>query len=447
MKNKLISVLMALTVILSVIPVSASYDDIAGIQSEYDIKVLEGLGISDTAENYRPESYITRGDFFVMTARIMGYKPETPDEAVSYLVSSGVVSGYSNGEFKCDSAITYNEALKMLVVVLGYEQNAIMQSGWPTGYVTVASSLDLIEPGDEITGDGYVTRGMAAKLLVRAGNTKTAEVTYRDENTILGPTGGKMLFEEALGVSKISGIVNANSATALIDAAGVGLNEFRVGTEVIDAGNTNAKEYLGYYVDAYCVEDTGYKALAVVPVKKKNSVLRLSSGSDITATGFYPSKIEINYYTADGKQKRVKAEDCDVIYNGAAYLGFTLGDISINSGEVILLDNDADGIYEVIFINEYETYVVETVNSDTEKVFDIYDRILDLSTDSDQIKIVNSTGTLVDITSIYAGDVLSVQKSKNGEVITVQVVKKNVSGAITGMDTVNGQTRLTIGDK
>ncbi len=446
MKNKLVSIILALCVILSVAPAYAAFNDIAGIQSEYDIRVLDGLGIVDSGESYRPESYITRGDFFLMTARTIGYTPETPEEALSYLVSAGIVSGYGNGEFKCDSAITYNEALKMLVVALGYEQNALMQNGWPTGYITVASSLDLIDPADKIAGEGYVTRGMAATLLVRAGNTKTAEITYRDGNSILGPTGGKTLFKESLGVSKVSGIINANSATSLTAPAGISLNEVKIGTDYIDAGNTNAKEYLGYYVDAYCVEETGYKALAVVPAKKKNNVLRLSSGSEITATGAYPSKIEISYYTADGKQKRVKAEDCDVIYNGSAYLGFTLADISIDSGEVILLDNDNDGVYDVIFINEYETYVVKTVDADTLKVFDFYGRTLDLDVDSEQVQIIGSSGTLTDINYIYKDDVLSVQKSKNGEVIRVQIVKNTFSGTVKAMETINGSKRLTVGD-
>lgn len=447
MKNKLISFILALCVILSAAPTFAAFNDIAGIKSEYDIRVLEGLEIVDTGESYRPESYITRGDFFLMTARIMGYKAEAPEDAVSYLASAGVISGYGNGEFKCDSAITYNEALKMLVVALGYGQNASLQGGWPTGYVTVASSLDVTEPADKISGDGYVTRGMAATLLVRAGNTKTAQVTYRDENSIMGPTGGETLFKESLGVTRVTGIINANSATSLDNPSGISLNEVKIGTDHIDAGNTNAKEYLGYLVDAYCVEEVGYKALAVVPVKEKNNVLRLSSGSDITATGSYPSQIDISYYNADGKEKHVKAENCDVIYNGAAYLGFSLSDISIDSGEVILLDNDNDGIYDVIFINEYETYVVKNINKDALKVYDVYGRVLDLDVDSDQVQVIGANGVLTDVEGIYADDILSVQKSKNGKVIKVQIVKKSVSGTVEGISNANGSNKLTIGGK
>ena len=447
MKNKLVSLILALCIILSAAPTFAAFNDIAGLKSEYDIRVLEGIGIVEPGDSYRPESYITRGDFFLMTARIMGYKAETPEAAVSYLASAGVISGYGNGEFKCDSAITYNEALKMLVVALGYGQNASLQGGWPTGYVTVASNLDVTEAADKISGDSYITRGMAATLLVRAGNTRTAQVTYRDGNTILGPTGGKTLFKESLGVSKISGIINANSATSLTEPTGISLNEVRIGTDYIDAGNTNAKEYLGYYVDAYCVEDAIYKAMAVVPAKKKNNVLRLSSDSQITATGAYPSQIEISYYTNDGKQKRVKAEDCDVIYNGSAYLGFTFTDISIDSGEVILLDNNADGVYDVIFINEYETYIVKSVDRTSQKVYDFYGRgPLNLDIDSDQIQIIGSTGTLANFDYINAGDILSVQKSRNGEVVKVQIVKKSVSGIITAIESATGNTKLTIGD-
>ncbi len=444
MRNKLVSLILVLCVILSVAPTFAAYNDIAGIKSEYDIRVLEGLGIADSDDTYRPESYITRGDFFLMTARLMGYRTESADEAVSYLASLGIISGYGNGEFKCDSPITYNEAFKMLVVALGYGQDAVTKGGWPVGYITIASNLKLFEASDKIDADGYVTRGVAATLIVRAGNTETVKHTVSDGSIILEDLGGKTLFFESLGVSKIRGIINANSATSLDNPSGVGLNEVKIGTEYIDAGNTNAKEYLGYYVDAYCVEDVGYKALVVVPVKEKNNVLRLASTSNITATGSYPSKIEINYYNNDGRQRHVKAENCDVIYNGAAYLGFSLADISIDSGEVVLLDNNSDGIYDVIFINEYETYVVKNINKDTLDIFDVYGRNLDLDVDSDQVQIIGSNGVYTDTEGIFVDDILSVQKSRNGQVVKVQIVKKSVSGKVEAINTTDGRTKLRI---
>ncbi len=431
---------------MSVMPVYGAFNDIAGIQSENDIKVLEGLGIVEPGEVYSPESYITRGDFFIMTAGLLGYKTTDVNEAAQFLSGSGIVSGYGNGEFKFDNAITYNEALKILVVALGYNNSAVAANGWPTGYMTVATSLNLIEPVDKIIGDGKVTRGMAATLLVRAGNTETAEITYRDGASTLGPIGGGTLFYEKLKVSKLEGIVNANSATSLAEPSGVALNAVKIGTNVIDAGNTNAKEYLGWYVEAYCVEEDGYEALAVVPSKQKNRVLRIASSGSITAAGNQIA-CEISYYTTDGKVKRVKLSDYDVIYNGCAYRGFTMADFSINSGEVVLLDNDADGTYEVAFINEYETYVVDAVNTETETVFDKYGKTIELKSDNEQLKITGSNGTYTTISAIKKDDVLSVMKSREGDVITVRIVNDKVNGQITGIQAADGRTRLTIGNE
>lgn len=51
----------------------------------------------------------------------------------------GVVEGNGDGTFAPDDAVTYAQAIKMLVVAIGYKPNAERVGGYPIGYVTVAA--------------------------------------------------------------------------------------------------------------------------------------------------------------------------------------------------------------------------------------------------------------------------------------------------------------------
>ncbi|MBO5744024.1 MAG: S-layer homology domain-containing protein [Clostridia bacterium] len=64
--------------------------------------------------------------------------------SINYVSGSGIMNGYGNSLFLPDKDITYNEAVKTIITVLGYEPKAIQKGGYPQGYLTVANELGLI---------------------------------------------------------------------------------------------------------------------------------------------------------------------------------------------------------------------------------------------------------------------------------------------------------------
>lgn len=77
----------------------------------------------------------------------------------------GIVNGYSDGTFKPDQKIKFEELCKLLVVVLNEKPNP---GKYPLNYVTKALSLGLFEGIESELGIGdYVTRGQTAVALTK----------------------------------------------------------------------------------------------------------------------------------------------------------------------------------------------------------------------------------------------------------------------------------------
>lgn len=64
--------------------------------------------------------------------------------SINYVSASGIMNGYGNSLFLPDKDITYNEAVKTIITVLGYEPLSLQKGGYPQGYLTVANELGII---------------------------------------------------------------------------------------------------------------------------------------------------------------------------------------------------------------------------------------------------------------------------------------------------------------
>ena len=78
--------------------------------------------------------------------------------------STRLIMGVGDGSFQPDRAITYGEAVTMLMRVLGYgDQDVATGINWYDGYVGLAISSGLADSLD-ISGSSILTRGQAAIL-------------------------------------------------------------------------------------------------------------------------------------------------------------------------------------------------------------------------------------------------------------------------------------------
>ena len=86
-------------------------------------------------------------------------------------VSAGIVEGYIDGTFKPTGTVTYEEAITMMLRVLGYTESDFGAS-YPYGQIGTADSLKLTDGISSSMGEP-MTRRDIAKLVCNALDTKS----------------------------------------------------------------------------------------------------------------------------------------------------------------------------------------------------------------------------------------------------------------------------------
>ena len=159
--KKTISLLLAFALVLSFGEVLAAEEEAIKAVSEKELialNSLKALGLSDV-DVTDPNAYITRGEIANVAANMLGYGIEhagtgietniidvdsSPYGAqIKTLAAFGIISGVNPHQFFPEGTVRYTEAVKILVSVLGYGEEAYARGGYPGGYIKMASLLGI----------------------------------------------------------------------------------------------------------------------------------------------------------------------------------------------------------------------------------------------------------------------------------------------------------------
>ena len=169
-----------------------------GVQSETYLAnagFLTDLGLYRFSEKYYRNT-VTRGEFAAMIMDLLGGEETASNSvpfgdvptsnayygAIGYVYNSGLMSGVGGGNFAPESPITYVQALKTVLVALGYKDLAEIQGGYPAGYIKIAMNLKLMKnsPGDY---NSPLSFDNAAKLMCLATETEVCDMLSVSENS------------------------------------------------------------------------------------------------------------------------------------------------------------------------------------------------------------------------------------------------------------------------
>lgn len=167
---------------------STGFADNIPVQNKVEkLKELEIInGYEDG--NFYPENYITRAEFCKMISFVAGGKDcndagdvfcDVPvdhwaNKYILFCHNNKWVNGKfcinhiganSDNMFSPDESLTYQDALKILVQVLGYDEFALKRGGYPYGYIKTAVDIGVIELEDNAAYEGYLIRNTAAELI------------------------------------------------------------------------------------------------------------------------------------------------------------------------------------------------------------------------------------------------------------------------------------------
>lgn len=493
--KKLIALCLSVTMLLAMSFSSAlavSFSDVpddSTYKTAVDSLVSLGLIVGYDDGTFRPEATITRAEFAAVMTRAMGQEQvalsgiNSRDIFTDMVVDGGqdhwatgyvrvaynlgIILGMGDGTFDPDAPVTYEQAVKMVVCALGYEPLCIDAGGWPDGYLAVANDLGVTRNAVMQPTAQEAPRGMVAKLLYNSLNINLME---RAAN------GGYITTTKTILSSKLQVVELRNAMVVNVDGVASlnpGTSSVRTGQMVLETSGDESAVYrydgvissvearglLGYYVNCYYKYDESYDERILVSLDTtsyKNTSVTVTS--DMVYE--YSSNGVLTYYEQENSNRTNSisiASDAKLIHNGKAYnyqsssnpsdmqdLSYWLSPNSPNffDGEVTLLDSGADGTADVVFLYDYETFVVKEPVEITNPVEELNYVITDAYVRGKTIR-VDPTDPNIDVSIINAADnsemqiealrrndVVSIAESMEEGVITCYVSRDTIEGRI-----------------
>ncbi|HIU43964.1 MAG TPA: S-layer homology domain-containing protein [Candidatus Ventrousia excrementavium] len=202
--------------------VSVTFEDVQGLECQEAVEALASMGIVGGYPDgtFRPEQTINRAEVAKMVVTALGYNDgglavytgtlsdtagHWAESLVAYAQKIGVIKGDTEGTFRPEDPVSYDEAVTFVVRALGYDDSAL-EGTWPENCVLLANELGI--PTGEAGSEG-ATRGDVAVMLYTAmqlpiggegEDTMLARQSFVEEtaeNTI--PYGRRLIFENGLG--------------------------------------------------------------------------------------------------------------------------------------------------------------------------------------------------------------------------------------------------------
>ncbi len=430
--------------------------DIADTQYAEAAELLGALGIMvGDAESgaFRPNDPILRSEMAKVAVYSIGLEdivkssngitnfPDVSSDhwatgAINVADQQGLVLGDTEGTFRPDDYVTFEEAVAIIVRALGYEPAAQDKGGYPAGYMLVASSNQLLR-GIEATSSEPAKRGDIAQLVFNAMTVNLMEQVGYGSSTTYQVVDKTLLYDK-LNVEKAYGQITGTDETSLTGGDTTADDRIRIDDKTYLAGETNAAQLLGYNVLYYARIDktSDEKTLILVSEQpNKNNSITLNSSDIVDITG--DSVRTVEYWADKTTDKRTRtttiAEDAVYIYNGKYKQTVTNEELMPTGGNLVLLDSDVNGVYDIVFVNHFTNLVVDTVSEITGRVTDKYmngSLVFDENDVNVKFSIIKD-GAEIGLSDLKEWNVISYTVSDDQSLIKAYVSDASVTGSIT----------------
>lgn len=354
--------------------------------------------------------------------------------SVQALYEYGAVS--KNTNFNPDRVITYNEAAKMTVIMAGYDTVAQNKGGWFNGYNYAALRLGL---SDDVKNVNNLTCADGAIILF---NLLFADALEADSYTKVLPEGtieekystqGNNYLQLLYDLYACEGIVTQTSYNSLM----MDYKDFDKficidGEKYLYDGKLHP-DMLGKNVVAIYSDKSDRELFCMFEHKNETFAVDGPDFEKINSGRFY-------YYDENKHLKDEKLDDLFVvIYNGRRTDNLTKKMVEELNSEITLLDNDNDGVYEVVFADSYTYGEIDTVNfvDDTIGLSLPQPATFDIDEEHSYFKVFDEEGKETGISALSKGMIAAVKCSADGIIAEVRILNKVVSGKMSVYDSEN----------
>ncbi|MDO5396511.1 MAG: S-layer homology domain-containing protein [bacterium] len=428
----------------------------------------------------KPESTVTRAEMAAIILRMTAtestsaYRSIFDDVTTSHWAAdtiqtaadAKVINGMGDGLFMPDGEVLYEQAIKMVVCGMNYQNEANAKGGYPEGYVTVAAvNLKLLEGVKGYRGQA-LERGEIIKMIYNALLGPMHKVTSYGPNgeLIFDPDQDETLAKAKFDVVEEKGLLTGTPRTA-ITATKPADGQITIDGDtylcsIADVDNYVANEITYYYIDNNKQDP---EVVAITTNSAKTSELTLKADEIDTVKNIVGEDGRITTYN----DKTYKTENAYIIYNGdlideAIYTAAVNADttkrfnkinkdgtdtgkklsydefVTPEAGSVRMVDNDGDGKYDVVFITSAETMLI-TSATDKKVIGKIKNNAVTLDVDTAEnanlVITVTKDGSEAKPKNLKKNEVVSVVRNLDQDIMTFDQVSDTLTGKIQSFTT------------
>lgn len=440
MKKKILSFLLVMVMMLGCVSFTNTAFADTEAYNEEALQHMINLGIlpSDTDG----DDIISRGEFALAIYNVSGknvnipfeqlyYDVQADDEisnAVMYTSKNGYMVG-AGGYFRPDDAITYIEAMTVIARVMNYTEYAKVHGDYTSGYYTTAKTIGLLNGTGIVSTDTPLTYSTCATMLynaMRIGMNKLSSIStlyYKYQAS------DKIFAYEMLGYNYAKGVMTSNG---YVDVTGkekqiknsVVIDNARYNTKLLD---DSYRFFVGQEVSVFYDDDFNIKSIALTGTSNTVSVNR---------ENFISKSANTFKYIEDETECKIKVADKAIYFkNGEVVMGYNAtGFADSEFADISFIDSNGDDIYECVFVNVYDTFVVSNVFSNGVLYSDGNVKSIDLTEDCEKdVYVYNAKGELKSVQEIKKGYVVSV--IENDEFVYVIYSNSMIKGEVLEKDT------------
>lgn len=441
-----------------------------------DVNLASQMGIvaGDGNGLFRPNDQVKYEEAVKMVVAALGYKQDY------VLKQGGWPTGYliiatDKGVTKGLSVSAGEPAHRGIVAKLAYQSLSapmmVLGSYDDEGKATYVSDATETLLGAKLGYAKLIGHVAANEVSTVDGGTPTTAGTIKFE-TANNETVKSASEKDAYGYKCYIGDVDVVDFNE-IDTDGDAVKDALLTKEIL-VNDTDVAATLGLATEIYVGlnEDNKAEILTYIVDDSKNSTVEIANSTHVMTESArdYPSNFtsttngitgDLSVYDEDNDSTNTEyvLENASIILNGAYVdskyyndsLGGALGKVLFPaSGALTLLDNDGNGKYDIIYVDTYETMVVNSVFDSGKKVSMKVGSTLDLTSYVEEKEGYSYSITLdgeeIAVTDLQEYDVLTVSKTmkisgtagsaevKDGKSVNIVVTRNKVEGYVESVD-------------
>lgn len=429
----------------------ANYIDIEDNTTDGAAKLLSYLDIMGgiSIDEFGPNHLITRTEAAKLIASIIKAPISTEEKTyfkdieknhayagyINYCVLAGIISQAEF--FNPDDFVKMVDFEKMLLTAMGYSRDIQAEGGYPSGVIYVGKKLGL-DKGIATEYNSHINKEYAAKMMLNALmspvlklNSYIGDVNfYGKDETLLG---------QVYNMEINKGIVEENNVTSF--SAPVTHDEKYIkieGEEFFDATG-DIKNHLGERV-FYLTDIDNPQEIILYWVDDSKTEITVVHSRDIKECEYRT----VHYLKDEEKESLELEQRVEVIKNGVAVSDWKTEDFKADDAYIKAIDNDSDGLVELIYFYLPEIYVTDYA-SDKGKLVIGGKNNKRMSKDFPENIFVTKAGKKKNFADISSGDVVYAYISDDGRSMSFDVSQGYAEGSIKAVDDTKGLITLADG--